>query len=142
MDDNGNKQRKKFARNIFAQLEEVGVNCDLIKIEIDDEGRVVLRGDVCSLKEKDAIHQIITDSFGIEEIRDELTILEGIVDEGGEPHSLYEEEDDSTNTEDISRAIEDGIPYTPPSEPVYRKQPEEVTVRKKKNKKNKSKDHS
>ncbi|MFH1411913.1 MAG: BON domain-containing protein [Candidatus Omnitrophota bacterium] len=124
----------KLLKEILAQLDDAGIDCGPLKIEIDEDGGILLKGEICSFKEKETVMEIIEESFGIENITDELTVLEGIVDEEaespGEKKVRLEEEDDDSDTEDIYQSIEDGIPYTPPSEPLFRE--EEHPPRKKK----------
>lgn len=126
---------EKIIKDILIQLEEAGIDCDPIRIEIDEDGTVDLSGEVCSLKEKETVLQIIEEGFGIENIKDELVVLEGIVDEGasGDQKEDISDSEKVEDTEDIYTAIEDGVPYSPPSEPVYRES-EEDGLRKKKKK--------
>ncbi|MDP8259089.1 MAG: hypothetical protein P9L90_06695 [Candidatus Aadella gelida] len=124
---------EKILKDILIQLEEAGIDCGLIKIEMDEDGGIDLSGEVCSLKEKETVLQIIEDGFGIENIKDELVILEGIVDDGvsGEQKEDISDSEKVEDTEDVYTSIENGVPYTPPSEPIYREDEEDGPRKKK-----------
>ncbi|MFH1837680.1 MAG: BON domain-containing protein [Candidatus Omnitrophota bacterium] len=143
MDDNKNSQMERAVKDVLAQMEEAGIDCDPIKIEADRDGTLILGGEVCSLKEKEVILQIIEEVLGTEKVVDELVVLEGIKDEEKdqeENESLEdeeEEEDGPLDTEDIYTSIEEGIPYAPPSEPMKIEDPGKIIHKQKKKKEEK-----
>jgi len=51
-------------------------------------------------------------------------------DDGG----LYDEDEEVIGTEDVSKSIEDGIPYIPPTDPPQQSSPKDLKWKKRKKK--------
>ena len=102
---------------IVESLKAVHVDPELISIRVKKGPKVVLGGEVDSRRERGLIIQTIMDIVGVEDVVDEMCIINGrhddhLDDDDGE---LYDEDNQCIGTEDAYRAIEDGVPYIPPT---------------------------
>ncbi len=102
---------------IVESLKAVQVDPELISIRVKKGPRVVLGGEVDSRRERALIIQTIMDIVGIEDVTDEMNIIDGRHDDSRDEDDgeLYDEDNQCIGTEDIHRAIEDGVPYIPPT---------------------------
>ncbi len=130
---------------ILEHLREDGVDPETIEVEVQDGPRVILKGKVDSGTQHEMIKQIITDIVGVEDIIDEIMVIQGVdddeileEDEEEEEKDVYDEDEEDTGTEDAFRAVEDGIPYIPPTNPSFQELPEKPRRRRKTKKKGKS----
>lgn len=106
-------------------LEDLGVELDSIDIEVEDESRVVLRGRVASRREKELIGEAVEEDLGADEVVNELRVVrpdaeEVDDDDDDDPDDIRDGDNDTIGTQDLSRSVEDGIPYIPPVRRVYR----------------------
>lgn len=116
-------------------LEELGVEPDTIDIEVVDESSVLLRGKAGSRREKELIGEAVENALGVDEVLNELRVARPEVDEAEEEDDddtgdVIDDDDDTVGTEDLTRSVEDGIPYMPPVKRVYREARERPKARK------------
>lgn len=118
---------------IIEQLKEMSVDTEAVEVKVSEGLKITLKGKVDSHGEHYLVKETIMNIVGIEDFVDELVVIEGL-DSGleEEKEGLYDEDDDKIGTEDAFEALEDGIPYIPPTEPKFRETEE---PRKKKRKK-------
>ncbi|MFH1552015.1 MAG: BON domain-containing protein [Candidatus Omnitrophota bacterium] len=124
---------------ILEQLGELGIDSETVDITIEDGPKVSLRGKVDSERERGMIKQTIMDVVGIDDIIDELVVIEGVNngledEESSKGAELYDEDKEYMGSEDAFRAVEDGVPYIPPTNPSYQGSPETVKRKKQKRK--------
>ncbi len=103
---------------VISSLKEVGVDPDIVSISIVNGPRVILRGEADSQREVNLIIQTITDVVGIEDITNDIDIIDsGLEGTDGESREeeFYDEDNECIGTEDAFRAVEDGLPYIPPT---------------------------
>ena len=84
--------------------------------------KVVLEGKIDSDRIRDLIIRTVRETTGIENVINELIVAENEVEdyteEGQhEEYELYDEDNEYIGSEDVFRAVEDGVPYIPPTEP-------------------------
>ena len=107
-------------------LEDLGVELDSIDIEVEDESRVVLRGRADSRREKELIGEAVEDALGVDDVVNELRVVNPAAveddDEADDDDSddIRDGDNDTAGTQDLSRSVEDGIPYIPPLRRLYR----------------------
>ena len=117
-----NKELRDLVKEGF---EDLGVELDSIDIEVEDECRVVLRGRADSRREKELIGEAVEDALGVDEVVNELRVVRpGVEDvddeEDDDSDDVRDDDNDIAGTQDLSRSVEDGIPYIPPMRRVYR----------------------
>ena len=118
---------------IIEQLKEMSVNTEEIKVELSEGQQITLRGKVDSHGEHYLVKETIMNIVGIDDFIDELVVIEGLnVDLEEEEEGLYDEDEDKIGTEDAFEALEDGIPYIPPTEPRFRETEEPKKKKRKK----------
>lgn len=104
---------------IVENLKSTGIDPELISITIKKGPRVVLKGEIDSKRERDLVVQTITDIVGIDEVIDSMNVMDPrqdylYQDDDDDEDELLDEDNESMGTEDISRSVEDGVPYVPP----------------------------
>jgi len=112
--------KKELKAFILHQLDEAGVDHEMVEIKVSDGPKVILIGEVPSRDVQQAIRKIITTEVGIEDIVDGLIVVEGMdgdfeYEDSYGANDLADPDEDFIGTEDIFRSIEDGIPYIPPT---------------------------
>ncbi len=133
-----NKKEKALYEAILQELEDIGIDTELLTISMEKGPKVVIEGEVYSHKDNELIYQVLSDTLGIEEIENYTVIMAGIREEssvnGEDFENIEDLEDDSYGTEDIFESIEDGEPYIPPVSHVYTELSQNIKWKKKKNK--------
>ena len=105
---------------IIEQLKEMSVDADSIEVEVSEGLRVTLKGKVDSQGEHYLVKEAIMNIVGVDDFVDELVVIEGLdADTEEQKEGLYDEDEDKIGTEDAFEALEDGIPYIPPTEPLF-----------------------
>ena len=112
--------KKELKAFILYQLDEAGVDHEMVEIKVSDGPKVVLVGEVPSRDIQQAIRKIISIEVGIQDIVDGLIVVEGMdsdleYEDSNGANDLSDPDGDYIGTEDIFRSIEDGIPYIPPT---------------------------
>jgi hypothetical protein len=107
---------------ILEQLDEAGIAPGAVGIRVLKGSRVVVEGNVDSEMMRKIIIQTIQNATGIDNIVDEMIVADDeyeSFDEGPrhEDYELYDEDNEYVGSEDMFRAVEDGVPYIPPTEP-------------------------
>jgi len=104
---------------INENLKTAGVEPDLISIKIKKGSRIHLEGELDSRRIRDLIMQTITDIVGVDKVVDDTHIIddseEDIYDDDRDDSELFDEDNECVGTEDVFRAVEDGLPYIPPT---------------------------
>ncbi|MFC1548639.1 hypothetical protein ACFL5E_01615 [Candidatus Omnitrophota bacterium] len=138
MEDISGLSNSELKELILGRLGELGVEHELIIIEIKEGPKVILRGEVYTEGDRKMVVQSIIDDLGVDDVVDELIVLqedyEDLEGKGEEEQEedIYEQGEEYVGTEDVFRSIEDGIPYIPPTSPTYQESPETVKWKKKK----------
>jgi hypothetical protein len=126
---------------VIDELKSSAVDVEGIEIEVLDGPRIILKGTVDSIGEHYLVKETITDIVGIEDVSDELVIMnapdDGSLDDMFEDGGLLNRDKEEIGTEDPFEAMEDGIPYIPPTSPSYKESPEITEWKKKKKRKRK-----
>ena len=132
--------KEELKELILEEIRDLGLDPETIEVEILKGPKVVLRGKVDSGVERALIKQTIMDIVGIDEVIDELMAIRGADEtpgeEGQDKYDLYEQDEEFVGTEDPTRAVEDGIPYIPPTSPSF----QEATEKPKRKRKPKAKE--
>ena len=102
---------------IVKSLKAVHVDPELISIGVKNGSIVVLSGEIDSRQEKALVIQTIMDVVGVEDVVDDMNVVDGRYEDSMEDDDseLYDEDNQCIGTEDTHRAIEDGVPYIPPT---------------------------
>ena len=102
---------------IVKSLKAVHVDPELISIGVKNGSIVVLSGEIDSRQEKALVIQTIMDVVGVEDVVDDMNVVDGRYEDSQEDDDseLYDEDNQCIGTEDAHRAIEDGVPYIPPT---------------------------
>ncbi|MFH1394596.1 MAG: hypothetical protein ABIH09_00360 [Candidatus Omnitrophota bacterium] len=131
-----NFNSKALNKQIQDKCKSIGIDLDFVDIKIEDESRVVLNGEISSLKEKELLCQILMDELEVDDIVDNLLIIDETEDEScyDEPDEWLDDDNECAGTEDVFRSVEDGVPYIPPTSQVYYREPSRL-IRWKKSKK-------
>jgi len=114
-------------RYIIEHLVELGVDLDLVSVDVMEGPRVVIKGEVPSVRMQRLVIETITDVIGIDDVVNELIVVRdlfGTVEYGRS--GIYDEDEEVIGTEDMSQSIEDGIPYIPPTAPPKYESPKTV----------------
>lgn len=125
---------------INENLREIGVDPELIEIEIKKGSEIIVRGEVDSKRQRDLVIQTIAEAAQTEDVNDKLVVLGELSDDEFEEddpskeNELYDEDNQSVGTEDVFRSVEEGMPYIPPSDPAYQKASENAKKKRKKKK--------
>jgi len=123
---------------ILEYVKDLGVDTTVMEIKVVDGPGVILSGKVDSAQDHGAILATIMDVVGIDDIIDEMVVIQDPVsvlsekDLCDEKASSCDEDEEEGETEDVFQSVEDGIPYTPPTSPVYQEHSETVRWRKRK----------
>ena len=128
---------------ILEHLDEMGIAPGAVEVRVLKGHKVVLEGKVDSERNKDLIIRYVRDVAGLSDIVDELIVVEDFEELREEDHhedyELYDEDNEYVGSEDVFRAVEDGVPYVPPTEPPtaeYSDEPEPGEKRKKRPRRN------
>ncbi len=126
MEDLGALSSDDIKELVKEGLEDLGVEIASIEIEAVDDSRVVLRGRAASRREKELIAQAVEDALGVDYVVNELAVSQNgsepvVDDDEDEDEDIRDDDDDTVGTEDLARSIEDGIPYIPPTRPLFRR---------------------
>ena len=102
---------------IVESLKAVQVDPELISIGVKNGSIVVVGGEIDSRSEKALVVQTIMDVVGVEDVVDDMRVVDDRYDDSMEDDDseLYDEDNQCIGTEDAHRAIEDGVPYIPPT---------------------------
>jgi hypothetical protein len=116
---------------IIEHLEDLGIEHEMVDVEVRKGPKIVLRGEVYSERDRKTIVRMIKEDIGIGQIVDGIIVLReeyGEREDAGEAEEedIYEQGEEYVGTEDIFRSMEDGIPYIPPSDPSYHRSYEEL----------------
>jgi len=119
MSENNGFSARKIKEILEKTLRDSYIDLDLITVKIKGSF-VILRGAVHSREERNAIVQTIQEILGIDVV-DELMVMNTSPDGGEEYGRSYErnedlmdEDNEFIGTDDVFRAVEDGLPYIPP----------------------------
>ena len=130
-----NKAQQELYDTILQELEDLGIQIELLSISVEKGPKVIIDGEVYSHKDKELIIQTIIDVIGIDDVEDYTSIMEGIHEESlinGEIFDNIDDmEDNSYGTEDIYESIEDGEPYIPPINHIYSELSQKIRWKKK-----------
>jgi len=117
---------KELRDLIVENLRDAGIDPDMIQIKIKKGRNIVLRGEVDSKRERNRIIQTIAEMARVGDIKDELIILEGLHGEYLEEHTeygyedeIFDDDNECIGTNDVFRAMEDGMPYIPPTDSSF-----------------------
>lgn len=111
---------------ILKTLRDLGVDVGMVSLDIIKGKIARLRGEVYSENMRQSIRDAVIGIAGEGNIIDEIFVLDemgpgGIGDDYiHDEDAMYGGRDDYIGTEDAYRAVEDGIPYIPPTEPMHR----------------------
>jgi hypothetical protein len=125
MENLGEMSGDQLKELVREELEDLGVEINLIEIEAEDDSRVVVRGRADTRRNRELIVQIVAETLGVDEIVNGLVVGSGgdddddPLEDDDDDYEIKDEDDDTVGTEDMSRSMEDGIPYIPPSRPVF-----------------------
>ncbi len=124
---------------IIEHLEDLGIEREMVDVEVRKGPKIVLRGEVYSERDRKTIIRMIKEDIGIGQVVDGILVLReeyGDQEDTGkaEEEDIYEQGEEYVGTEDIFRSMEDGIPYIPPSDPSYQRSYEELRWKKRKKK--------
>ena len=114
---------------ILEQLDEVGVAPGTVEVKVLKGPKLALEGKVDSDRRRELIVQTVRFATGIDDIIDEMIVVEeGFADydekREHEEYELYDEDNEYVGSEDVFQAVEDGVPYIPPTEPPFSKSSE------------------
>ena len=126
------KERKgippaELKRYILEHLDELGIDRDLVSVVVQKGPRVILKGEVSSIKVQKLIVETVRDVIGVDDVVNELIVVKDLYsDVEYDKSGMYDEDEEVIGTEDMSRSIEDGIPYIPPMKPPSYESPQTV----------------
>ena len=137
MSKNDNLSNKDLRELIIERLREIDIDTELIQIDVHDGSKVTLGGEADFSRERDLIIQTIFEIVWVEDIKDHMIImededyafrLEGMeLERSGD---LFDEDNECIGTEDVFRAVEDGMPYIPPTTSSFDKENNNAEKRK------------
>ncbi len=113
--------RDEIKQIVCRRLNQNGIDPELIRITIMKGPKVVLNGEVYSLNTRRMIKQVVLSVDEIEDVIDKLMVVSSMYDDldDGDNSCIdegkYAADGDLMGTEDMYQAIEDGIPYIPPT---------------------------
>ena len=132
------KAQQDLYDKIIQELEDLGIETEILSISVENGPKVIIDGEVYSHKDKELITQTIIEMIGIEDVEDYTSIMEGIHEEssidGEDLENIDDIEDNSYGTEDIYESIEEGEPYIPPVNHIYSELSQKIRWKKKKDK--------
>jgi len=104
---------------ILESLRGTGVDLALISVRVKNGPKVIVKGDADTAGEKFLIIQTIADVVGIDDIIDNIAVMspgyDGVAEYDTPGDAIYDEDNECVGTEDVFRALEDGLPYIPPT---------------------------
>ena len=120
MEEANGLSKEELRELILEQLDEMGIAPGTIEIRVLKGQKVAPEGKVDSDAERKVIVQTARDIAGKNNVIDELIAGENEYEsyDGGESHEeyeLYDEDNEYVGSEDVFRAVEDGVPYIPPT---------------------------
>ncbi|MGB2879395.1 MAG: BON domain-containing protein [Candidatus Omnitrophota bacterium] len=122
MEDINRMSSEELKEYILEQLDEMGIAPGTVEVRVLRGPKVVLGGKIDSGRIRDLIIKTVRDMAGIVSVVDELVVAEEEYEDYGEEGmheecELYDEDNEYMGSEDVFRAVEDGVPYIPPTEP-------------------------
>ena len=118
---------------VIEQLKEMAVDTEAIEVEVSEGPQITLRGKVDSQGDHYLVKETLMNIVGVDDFVDELVVIEGLdSSQEEEKEGLYDEDEDKIGTEDAFEALENGIPYIPPTEPRFREAEEPKKKKRKK----------
>ncbi len=108
--------RRDIKHMIKESLKEAHIVPELIEIEVQNGPKVILRGEVDTRNDKITIIQTIRDVLGIHNVVDKLVIFDAHDEMYGDDDNgdMLDDDNETMGTDDISRSVEEGVPYIPP----------------------------
>jgi hypothetical protein len=141
MEEENGLSKEELQDLILEQLDEMGVAPGTIDVRVLKAPKVVLEGKVDSDAGRRFIVKAVQEIAGTNNVIDELIVAEEEYENynGAGPrdgHELYDEDNEYVGSEDVFRAVEDGVPYIPPTSPPLKEysdeQPERVRKKRRK----------
>jgi hypothetical protein len=122
MEESNGLSKDELRELILEQLDEMGIAPGTIEVRILEGRKVALEGKVDSDRGRKFIVKAAQDIAGINNVIDELIAAEDECESYGgeeahEEYELYDEDNEYIGSEDVFRAVEDGVPYIPPTSP-------------------------
>ncbi len=117
MDNVDDLSRIELKKLVVESLKDVGIDPELIEIIAESSSKIILRGEIYSRTEGDLAVQTVTDISGIDNVVDEMEIIEdagNMIFPENPDEDLLDEDNVCYGTEDMCKAVEDGVPYIPP----------------------------
>ena len=100
---------------VIENLKDAGVDPELVEVIVKTGSKIVLRGEIFSESEGSLIMQTVLDIIGINNVVNEMEVVEGASDYNeSSDEGLRDEDNEAYGTEDMFKAVEDGMPYIPP----------------------------
>ncbi|MFQ5952277.1 MAG: hypothetical protein ACE5JK_02610 [Candidatus Omnitrophota bacterium] len=124
MEDINGLSNDELRELILEQLDEMGIAPGTVEIRVIKGSKVVLEGQIDSDRKRGIIIRVVQDMVGTDNVIDELIVAEDEYEDFGaeeahEDYELYDEDNEYVGSEDVFRAVEDGVPYIPPTEPPF-----------------------
>jgi hypothetical protein len=124
MEEAGEISREELRELIIEQLDEIGIAPGTVDITVLNESKVLVEGNVDSERGREYIIRAVRDVVGKKNVVDELMVTGNEYGEHGndaphKAHGLYDEDNEYVGSEDVFRAVEDGVPYIPPTDPSF-----------------------
>lgn len=138
MEEENGLSKKELQELILEQLDEMGVARGTIDVRVLKGPKIVLEGKVGSDEGRKFIVRAVQEIAGTNNVIDELIAAEEEYENynGTRPrdeHELYDEDNEYVGSEDVFRAVEDGVPYIPPTSPPLKEYSDEQPERVRKN---------
>ncbi|MBF0252910.1 MAG: BON domain-containing protein [Candidatus Omnitrophica bacterium] len=108
---------KEIRACIITALEEKSIPHEMISISVVKGPKVMLSGEVYTEEHRSDIVDAVIDTTGLTKIINSIEIIKqdsALDDEIGS--DVFDDDNDCMGTEDVSRAVEDGLPYIPPDD--------------------------
>ena len=120
MEESNELSRDELRELILEQLDEMGIAPGTIEVRILKGQKVALEGKVDSDRGRKFIVKAARDIAGKNNVIDELIADENEYESYGgkearEEYELYDEDNEYIGSEDVFHAVEDGVPYIPPT---------------------------
>lgn len=112
--------KEELRELILEQLDEMGIAPGTVEIRVLEGSKVLVEGKIASDRGREFIIRAVRDIAGKNNVIDELIATEGDYENHTgetprEAHGLYDEDNEYVGSEDVFRAVEDGVPYSPPT---------------------------
>lgn len=124
MEEENELSREELRESILEQLDEMGIAPGTVEISVLKGFKVLVEGNIDSERGREFIIRAVKDIVGKNNVVDELIVTAGEYGGHGgsaphEAHGLYDEDNEYVGSEDVFRAVEDGVPYIPPTDPSF-----------------------